>query len=421
MNTSLSGLTTRGRCLLAAGVAAAVCSMVLDERDLLRVSVFVVALPLIAALLSGRARLGISAVRTLLPARVPAGGHAEVSLRLSSKGKLPTTSMLLEDAVPYAAGAKPRFVVDRLSRSAKVELRYALHPMLRGIHPIGPLSARVGDPFGLAEFNRELGERTHLVVVPRTATLTGMPIGHGRGSGQDGSVQLRSGQGERDVIVRQYRHGDDLRKVHWRSTARRDELMVRLEERPWHSGTTVMLDHRASAHRGHGTGASLEWAISFAASVCLHLHAQRHSVRLITEDGTSLASENPGPQPTEAILDALAALRPTSRREFVATRGVGAERELIAVIGALPAAAVDKLGRCRPRGARALAVLLDVSAWAPSDSGEIVDVERTARLLRNAGWGVVVARPGQPLTQVWRQLCEISPSSGDAVLTVDAG
>jgi len=88
--------------------------------------------------------------------------------------------------------------------------------------------------------------------VPKVVGLFGLPSGAGIGAGDDGSIRLHAGQGESDVIVRQYRQGDDLRKVHWRSTARRDEIMVRVEERPWRGGTTVLLDHRAAAHHGAG-------------------------------------------------------------------------------------------------------------------------------------------------------------------------
>jgi len=71
---ALSGLTTRGRCLLAAGIAAAVCSFVLNERDLLRVAVFVVALPLLVAVFISATRLRIGATRALHPQRVAVGG-----------------------------------------------------------------------------------------------------------------------------------------------------------------------------------------------------------------------------------------------------------------------------------------------------------------------------------------------------------
>ena len=99
--------------------------------------------------------------------------------------------------------------------------------------------------------------------------------------------------------------------MHWRSTARHDELMVRLEERPWRAGTTVLLDRRDAAHRGRGADSSLEFAISMAASVCAHLIDRGEPVDLVTEDGTAL----PGP-PLDAMLDALATLRPSARADL---------------------------------------------------------------------------------------------------------
>ncbi|MER6878609.1 DUF58 domain-containing protein, partial [Amycolatopsis sp. NPDC000673] len=271
MLRALSGLTTRGRCLLAAGIAAAVCSLVLNERDLLRVAVFVVALPLLVAAYISATRLRLGAARALRPDRVAAGSTGEVDLELWRSGRLPGGEVLLEDGVPYALGSRPRFVVERLPHDRRVLLRYPLRPAMRGIQQVGPLRATITDPFGLCEFERELIGHSRLVVVPRVVPLWGLPGGAGAGAGDDGSVRLHSGQGEPDVIVRHYRTGDDMRKVHWRSTARRDEIMVRIEERPWRGGTTVLLDHRAAAHHGSGPTASLEWAVSFAASVSLHL------------------------------------------------------------------------------------------------------------------------------------------------------
>ena len=69
------------------------------------------------------------------------------------------------------------------------------------------------------------------------------------------------GSGAEDAATREYRYGDDLRKVHWRSTARVGELMVRREEQPVHSRATVLLDGRRGAHRGSGPGSSFEYAV----------------------------------------------------------------------------------------------------------------------------------------------------------------
>ncbi|MET9228031.1 DUF58 domain-containing protein [Lentzea sp. NPDC003310] len=413
MRTALSGLTTRGRCLLAAGFAAGVCAAVLNERDLLRVAAFVIALPLLAAWLATRARVGLHAARYLAPSRVPVGAASEVKLDLRSTGRLPTGGLMLEDTVPYALGARPRFLVERLPRNTPTSLRYPLKPVMRGIQQVGPLMARITDPFGLAEFDRELAGRSRLVVVPRVVRLGGLPGGSGMGAGDDGSVRLRAGQGEDDAVVRPYRQGDDLRKVHWRSTARRDELMVRVEERPWRGGTTVLLDHRVHAHRGTGPTASLEWAISFAASICLHLHHFGHQVRLVSEDGRVLAGgSSDGGHSDHVVLDSLAALQGSHRRELSGGTDPGAGQEVIAVLGGLSPASAEELVRYRPRGTRSLAVLMDVNAWSGGTDTSAPEPEDARRLLTGAGWGVAIAKPSASMQQVWQELCASAGTRG---------
>jgi uncharacterized protein (DUF58 family) len=406
---ALSGLTTRGRCLLAAGLAAALCSVVLNERDLLRVSVFVVALPILVCLLTAVARVGLHAQRQINPVRTPVGGRAEVTLHITSTGRLPTGGLLVSDGVPYSLGGKPRFVIEHLPRHTGTRLRYHVQPVLRGIQQLGPLKATITDPFGLAEFERE----------PRVVKLVGVPGGSGLGSGDDGSVRLNAGQGEDDAIVRPYRQGDDLRKVHWRSTAKRDEMMVRVEERPWRGGTTVLLDHRAGAHRGTGANSSLEWAVSFAASVCLHLHRYGQRIKLVTESGGLIVrDQGDGTHNDHAVLDALAALQATPTTSMDSAGDPGGGQELIAILGATTPESLSQLVGHRSRGTRSLAVLLDTSAWASPGEGETsTDIDGATALLRGAGWGVTVARPNTPMAATWAMLCRTHGTRADAVIT----
>ena len=416
---ALSGLTTRGRCLLAAGLAAALCSFVLNERDLLRVSVFVVALPILVCLLTAVARVGLHAQRQINPIRTPVGGRAEVTLHITSTGRLPTGGLLVSDGVPYSLGGKPRFVIEHLPRHTGTRLRYHVQPVLRGIQQLGPLKATITDPFGLAEFERELAHTSRLIVVPRVVKLVGVPGGSGLGSGDDGSVRLNAGQGEDDAIVRPYRQGDDLRKVHWRSTAKRDEMMVRVEERPWRGGTTVLLDHRAAAHRGTGANSSLEWAVSFAASVCLHLHRYGQRIKLVTESGGLIVRDSgDGTHNDHAVLDALAGLQATPTTTMDSARDPGSGQELIAILGATTSEALSTLIGHRSRGTRSLAVLLDTAAWAAPGEGEAgTDIDGATALLRGAGWGVTVARPNTPMAATWATLCRSHGSRADAVIT----
>lgn len=418
MRGSLSGLTTRGRCLAAAGLAAALCAVVLNERDLLRVSVFVVALPLIVSLLTARMRVGLAARREPVPRRVPVDGKGEVQLTVWRTGRLGTGGLLLEDGVPYALGSRPRFLVERLPRRGGVQLSYPVRPALRGVHPLGPLRVKLSDPFGLAEFDRELAGHSQLIVVPKVVPLTGTPTGAGLGAGSDGSTRLHAGQGDNDVIVRPYRHGDDMRKVHWRSTARRDEIMVRVEERPWRGGTTVLVDHRAAAHQGTGQSSSLEWAVSFAASICLHLRKRGYLIRLATEDGRILVDNTTEGSSTDvAVLDALATLQASHQRDLVCGRALADGQELIAILGSASTESVAELNQHRPRGMRSLAVLLDTPSWTgPRGDGPSEATGQAAELLRASGWSVVPAHRSVPMDQVWTQLCHASMRESNVLL-----
>jgi uncharacterized protein (DUF58 family) len=409
-----SGLTIRGRCLLAAGVAAGACALLLDERDLLRLAAFIISLPLLALLLTSRTRFAVRGSRSVDPSRTPVGSPTTVRLELTGASRLPLSGLALEDKVPWTLGGSRQFRVHNLAHSGTT-LAYTVKPVLRGIHHIGPLQARIGDPFGLSEFNRELAEPSRLVAVPEVFTLTDFPAGFGTAdSASSGTAQRQAGHGEDDVMVRQYRQGDDIRRVHWKATARRDELMVRAEEHPWHGGTTVLLDRRSAAHRGSGPHSSLEWAVSAAASIYLHLQQHGKQVELITEDGQQISNAGrPGQAPGAATLEALAALRSSPRRDLVFPRDPGNGQQLIAVLGEISPAGVRELLRLRPRHARSSAILLDARSWSGGGSSAVVS--EAAGQLRAAGWAVEVASASTPVPRVWQQLCQSSTVGSEAV------
>jgi uncharacterized protein (DUF58 family) len=417
-------LSTRGRCLLAAGVATAACAVPLAERDLLRVGAFAAVLPLLALLLTLFTRRTVRAQRTLSPRRLPVGAAATVTLHVT--GATAVGPLELVDTAPDAAGpaAPPRFVVP----SSGTAVRYELRPVRRGVHRIGPLVAYGSDPLGLADFARtvpvdtarggrparsagrprrdRIGYSTErLLVLPRTVPLRGVPHALGSSDGAHGAGAAGSGKGRSDVLVRPYRSGDELRRVHWRSTARHDELMVRLEERPWRGGVTVLLDRRAGAHRGHGPGASLEWAVTFAASACVHLIDRGEPVELVTEDGASAVSAG-APSGADGVLDALATLRPSTRTGLDGPPLPGSG-DVLAVLGAAAAEELPELlTRCPGQGH---AVLLDVEAWgsgrSPVFSGaDAPPVAATATALRAAGWAVTVAARRDRPEDVWDEL-----------------
>src|SRR5258708_7458807 len=239
MRTSLlAGLTTRGTSFLAAGIAATLAGYLLGERGLLCVGIALVSLPLIAAAAARRGQYRLSSSRIISPPRVPAGHTAQVKLRVHNVSRLPTGLILAEDTVPYALGARPRYVLDTIERNGRRELTYSLRSDLRGTFEIGPLQLRAADCFGLVELSHSLSGRTRFVVTPRVVPLARTVISRSWAGEGEGRSRLASTAGEDDVIPRAYRDGDELRRVHWRSTSWYGDLLVRRAEHfGWHTAT----------------------------------------------------------------------------------------------------------------------------------------------------------------------------------------
>lgn len=408
----LAGITGRGRCLLAGGIATVGCAIVLDERDLLRIGVFAAALPLLALALTAWTRRAVQVERAVLPERLPVETEAAVTLRLSG-GPL-IGSMRLTDTVPDAAGprpeAPPRFSVHRLSPRAGAQLRYPLLPVRRGVHRLGPVTTHVTDPLGLTELEREVPGTSRLLVLPRVTPLRGTPPALGAGAGTRGAALSHQGMGQSDVLVREYRPGDELRRVHWRSTARHDELMVRLEERPWRGAITVLLDRRDCAHRGRGAGSSFEFAVELVASMCVHLIRHGEPVTLVFEDGSDATAGMAisGLRTADAILDVLAAVRPSARTDLGGP--ALAQGDVLAVLGAAEPAQLDALLASCPGAGHA--VLLDAAAWDPATATAAPPVAPTATTLRRADWHVTVADANATTGRVWDDLLHTAVRAG---------
>lgn len=420
MRAALSGLTTRGRCLLAAGAAAALCGIVLGERDLLRVAVFLVALPLVAAAVVARTRFRLSCSRAVAPSRVPTGQPAEVQLVLENVSFLPTGLLLLEDEVPYTLGGRPRFTVDRIGPGQHRMVRYPVRSDARGRYRLGPLRLRLADPFGLVELTRSFSATDRLTVVPTVHPLPAVRLGGAWESGGESVSRSVAIRGDDDAATREYRHGDDLRKVHWRSTARVGKLMVRREERPWQSRATLLLDTRAGGHRGDGPGSSLEWAISAVASVGVHAARRGFSVHLLTDAG--LAAGGADVSDEGVLLDQLADVHASQSRGLDAVaaplRGAEGLGTLVAVLGLLSPDQASLLASTRSPTEVSVAVLVDADSWlglsprAAAESAAAYDA--SAEILLRAGWRVVRARHGDSLARLWPSAGQ-RPGSGSVV------
>ncbi len=396
----MASLTSRGRTLVSAGVTAAVAGLLLGQVALTGVGVLLLALVLFARVTVARSR-GATTVREVAPRRVPAGQAARVDLHLT--GAASAGALLVEDRLPWSLGTRPRFVLPGGRRAWTATLDYTVRSDVRGRFCLGPVEIRAVDPFGLACRSEVLRETSDLIVTPRVVPLP--PTGRAgvwTGAGDNRPRAFASGSAE-DVTVRDYRPGDPLRRVHWRTSARTGELMVRREEQPWQSRATVLVDNRASAHRGQGADSSLETAISLAASIAAHLSSRGFVVRLATADGPPTGEawhDRTTPIDSDRLLEELAVLEPT-RRLTLATDWLNDHARhglLVAVLGDVTgddAALHRLLLHARP----ACALVLDVARWGGAVSGT-----DTAAALRTSGWRAANVTPGAPFGPVWQSL-----------------
>ena len=409
---AMRGFTLRGRSFIAAGLTAMLCGIVLGERDLVRIGVLVATLPVVAALWIARSGNRLGLARTLGAGQVEVGQRAVVHLELTNVG--PTTGVLLiEEQIPWALGSRPRFVIDTMRPGWSRTIDYPVQAEVRGKYDIGPLRVRISDPFGLLELHRTFTKTSSLVVIPATEPLPPIGLtGAWTGSGDNRPRPFASGSAA-DVTVRDYRVGDDLRRVHWRSTARVGSLMVRREEQPWQSRCTLFLDNRARVHRGQGPHSSLERAVTAAASLAVHLAAQGFQVRLVSalgeeiehgwHDGDVATSVRP-------LLERLAVLPTVSNHDLYTgwvdesvTSGM-----CVAVLGEVDDHDRDFLSGLHHRGSASYALVLDVDSWAARTT-DATFTSRPGRLpaaawLRQHGWKAAELPRGGSLQAAWQEV-----------------
>jgi uncharacterized protein (DUF58 family) len=404
---ALRGLTSRGRWFFGGAAVFAVSALIFGEKDLLRVAILLAALPLLAAAYVGRTRYRLSCSRSLQPHRVQVGGSSRVVLRLQNLSRLPTGTMLLEDRLPYALGSRPRLVLERLGPHQASSVAYTVRADVRGRYEVGPLVVRLTDPFGLCELVRAFPSIDKLTVIPQVVPLPSVRLaGEYAGAGESRARSVAV-HGEDDAATREYRYGDDLRRVHWRSTARVGELMVRREEQPWESRATVVLDTRSFAHRGEGPTASFEWAVSAAASIALHLRHNGYKLRLVTDSGIDVDAAEGGGE--GILLDHLAEVKLSQKGDI----GTLVERVrhrtdgglIIGVFGMITPNEAELLTALRTSGATCLALLIDSTTWLnlPTAAREEADQAHgvAALALLRSGWRVVGVPHGAKLAALW--------------------
>jgi uncharacterized protein (DUF58 family) len=364
-----AALTRRGWGLLASAAVLLLLARLLGSSDLAGLATAAALAVAAAVVVVGRAPMTYRGERWLAPTLVSAGDRASARLRFTNTGPRPTL------AAAVAVDGEGGCVVPALTPGAIAEAAYDLPTGQRGVVTVGPLSIRVGDPFGLAERRAALAGPARLVVHPRVHPVSALPGPATREARHGSTRPARAARGDDFFALREYEVGDDLRRVHWRSTARLGDLMLRQDELRFGEAATVLVDVRGRAH----TPESFERALEVAASVASALMEDGRRLRFVTTGGfeMDLDAARPGAPAGlrasrwAAILEHLALATPGGGRTDAFALAVQSIRHrpsgpLAAVVGAADAAELAALAALRSRLGL---VLIAQCNPAPPESG----------------------------------------------------
>ncbi len=328
--------------------------------------------------------------RSVRPSRVHVGNPCTVEIQVRNRGRRTSPVLRLRDPVTGTAGADLLLAPISLRKTSKVA--YRLPTTNRGLVTVGPMAVEVTDPFGLATARNRAAGPVEITVLPRIDEIP--PLSRTVGPDPDGGAETGSlGRvGEDFAALRPYVIGDDLRRVHWPSSARTDDdLLVRQDDIPWQGRICVVLDLRREAHDID----TIERAVSAAASI-LRTHLRRGDhVRLVSTTGVD-TGYGTGAGHLGGLLEYLAIADRSNRGTMHAALDAaerGATGALVVVTGRPSGPDLDAVEAIGPSISLRRVVRLDVAV-------------RTATTRRTQVLGIP---PGASFADAWT---EATPSSG---------
>lgn len=395
-------LTPRGVAFLVAAVVMTVLAYLLERPELLPVAAIAAAAPLIALALVATSRPQLRVGRQLEPAIATEGEPVRVTVSLSGRAR----AAEWVERVPMTPGFAGPGRLPEIIATRPTVVRYRYWPTRRGMPLVGPLLIEDRDPFALALRVTDTRVQVAQLVLPVVTPLPAGPVPDP--STEQGQRTARSRErAADDVVTREYRDGDALRRVHWRVTARQGELMVRQDEPQAGPYARLLLDTQALGYRdappvrrGRATSSPhFEWAVRMAASVAAHLSERGYTVELSTP--TPRAVDAPvADGPVGDVLGELAVMELAERVGELDARSASGAPPVVAIAAAPDDATVRWMLAQRSPRAPAAALLVGAAAPVPvTPLDPNPDPDPVLSAFEAAGWKVArvasVARPDE--------------------------
>jgi uncharacterized protein (DUF58 family) len=276
-------LTRRGRSVLALGFVVYAAAWIFGSKPLYPVAIGLLSVSLLAWLWIRVAQGPFRFHRRTRESDVFEGEDVSVRLELQSLRRVPPTNVVVTERIGRIG--EQRHVLRRFGRSLRID--YTLPNLVRGRYAVENVRAELSDPFGLQRVVVPLASAAALLVYPRLVRLERLFSDGGAGLRDGRRLLLHRPAGFELHSVREYVEGESLRTVHWRSTARRGELMVKeLEDTP-RDEIAVLLDADARA----ATGESFDVQVRAAGSI-LEAYVRRGRRAVLMVNGAEHVSQH---------------------------------------------------------------------------------------------------------------------------------
>ena len=391
--TRRTGLTKSGMALSAAAVVSWITGYVVGGVPLYLFA-YGALVVLAMSWMLGRRPLAITGSRSDSRPRVAVGEKLELQVALGASRRVST--LILEEQLPPLLGQSARMAVDVVEPGDDVSHTYTVSAWLRGSHKLGPLTARVGDPFGLTQRELQLAEPYELLVHPAIEPVQDRPLTR---LWEDPPIRPPVSKpwpsGMEFYGMRQYTPGDDIRKIVWRAYARTGQLLIREAEQGVTDKLVLVCDQDVQYHSPGVISESLEAGVGACASLAVHHLRTGYSV---TVEGNSKRLVGPlrGPNAPMAVLDALARVEAEPVPLVDALTRLqseqGRDAQVIVVTPMLTRAAAARLELLVQRG---MHVVVAALIW----DDESLQTLGTATSL---GTQVIEIRPNVPLAVAFR-------------------
>lgn len=389
--------TARAWWLFGSGLVLAVLGDLLDVPPMRWAGIALAVLPVLMLLARLIIRPKLDLERTVYPTTVAAGDRLRVVAEvrnLSIFGVEPGSYLDVVTGADRAhiGGVLPAIASRLHPREGRRRRRiaYGLERMRRGIRQVGPLLLENVDGLGLTRRVVRVGDVQEIEVWPHIHDVSQLDVPVLR-SGDEVEVSLGRGGEADDVITREYRRGDPLRRVHWKASARSGELRVRQEEH--HSEAVGMVVLGTTPTEAEWFDDAFDLAVSVAASVVVRLHELGFD--------TETSATHPAPDVEGVELDRLQTaasdpLHPLMRRLMLiqpAPAGTPAEVEALAdVIARVGSGPLIYVGKVNDTAAVPLSQVGDPAiAILVNNPGERPD---GVAAFQRAGWRVALMQAG---------------------------